>query len=293
MWTEQHVELWRETGKRPSAVMVWTPDQIGAFLDEAVDTRLYAFYHLLLFRGLRRGEGVGTDWVNVDLDDAALTVHREIIVDGWTPIEEDPKTEESAATIALDSLTVAVLREHRQRQDAERETAGDAWTETGKVFTDELGGWLHPDKVSEEFRRIYQAAGLPPINLRDARHCAALLIHASGGDIHSVKEVLWHAPSSSRRTRTPRSSRTSTAPWRRRPQHWFHGPARMLAGRSPGRVLTHRSRRRLVPREAVWGPLPRRTLPRCSERQFEIQARWGGWDSNPRPTDYESAALTG
>ncbi len=20
---------------------------------------------------------------------------------------------------------------------------------------------------------------------------------------------------------------------------------------------------------------------------------WGGWDSNPRPTDYESAALTG
>lgn len=21
--------------------------------------------------------------------------------------------------------------------------------------------------------------------------------------------------------------------------------------------------------------------------------RWGGWDSNPRPTDYESAALTG
>lgn len=22
-------------------------------------------------------------------------------------------------------------------------------------------------------------------------------------------------------------------------------------------------------------------------------ARWGGWDSNPRPTDYESAALTG
>jgi integrase len=193
VWTEQLVEQWRQTGQRPSPVMVWTPDQIGAFLDVAVDSRLYAFYHLLLFRGLRRGEGVGLDWVNVDLDAGELTVHREIIVDGWTPVEEDPKTEESAATIALDSVTVLALREHKARQAAEREKAGAAWTETGKVFTDEVGAWLHPDKVSEEFRRLYTAAGLPPINLRDARHCAALLIHASGGDIHSVKEVLRHA----------------------------------------------------------------------------------------------------
>lgn len=193
MWTDQYTAHWRETGERPSSVMVWSPGQIGVFLDAAVDTRLYAFYHLLLFRGLRRGEGVGADWVNLDLDAGELTVHREIIVDGWTPIEEDPKTEESAATIALDSLTVAALREHKARQDAERKKAGDAWTETGKVFTDELGAWLHPDAVSEEFRRIYTRAGLPPINLRDARHCAATLIHAGGGDIHSVKETLRHA----------------------------------------------------------------------------------------------------
>lgn len=193
MWTEQHTARWRETGERPSSVMVWSPDQIGAFLDAAVDSRLYALYHLVLFRGLRRGEGVGADWANVDLDAGEFTVHREIIVDGWTPVEEDPKTEESAATIALDSLTVAALREHRERQRAEQKKAGDAWTHTGKVFVTELGAWLHPDAVSEEFRRIYQAAGLPPINLRDARHCAATLIHASGGDIHSVKETLRHA----------------------------------------------------------------------------------------------------
>ncbi|SDP33696.1 hypothetical protein SAMN05216259_12433 [Actinacidiphila guanduensis] len=138
MWADQYVGAWRATGQRPSAVI--TPDQIGAFLDVAVDSRLYVFYHLLLFRGLRRGEGVCADWVNVDLDAGEFTVQREIIVDGWMPIEEGPKAEESAATIALDSLTVAVLREHKERQPAEREKAGTAWTETGKVFTDELGG---------------------------------------------------------------------------------------------------------------------------------------------------------
>lgn len=40
------------------------------------------------------------------------------------------------------------------------------WADTGKVFGNEDGTWLHPDAVSKTFRRIANAAGLPPINLR-------------------------------------------------------------------------------------------------------------------------------
>lgn len=206
LWTDQHVEHWRKTGVRPSAVMVWTPPQIGQFLDEAESSRLYAFYHLIAFRGLRRGEGVGQDWVNIDLDAQTLTVAKEIVVDGWTPFEDDPKTDGSAATIALDSVNVGVLREHRARQLAERDSwnrhaAAERkkgkdvadWVDAGKVFVDEDGTWLHPEKVSDEFRRICRAADLPPINLRDLRHCAATLIHAGGGDLHAIKETLRHS----------------------------------------------------------------------------------------------------
>jgi integrase len=132
-------------------------------------------------------------WADVDLDAQTLTIAKAIIVDGWTPVESDPKTEESAGTIGLDSLNVAVLREHRERQRLEKEKLGDGWVETGKVFTQEDGTWLHPEKVSDEFRRICKAADLPPVNLRDLRHCAATLIHAGGGDIHSIKETLRHA----------------------------------------------------------------------------------------------------
>ncbi|MGQ4514258.1 tyrosine-type recombinase/integrase [Streptomyces sp. DW26H14] len=196
LWTDQHVEHWRRTGSKPSAVMVWTPTQIGAFLDAAEGSRLYALYHLVSFRGLRRGEGVGQDWVNIDLDGKRITIAKEIVVDGWTPVESEPKTDGSAATIALDSLNVRVLRAHRARQLAERDArlrAGKTWTDTGKVFTNEDGTWLHPEDVSEEFRRIVRAAGLPPINLRDLRHCAATLIHAGGGDLHAIKETLRHS----------------------------------------------------------------------------------------------------
>lgn len=36
-------------------------------------------------------------------------------------------------------------------------------------------------------------------------------------------------------------------------------------------------------------PAPAKPCSRWCEHYY----RWGGWDSNPRPTDYESAALTG
>ncbi|MGC9538538.1 site-specific integrase [Streptomyces sp. UG1] len=205
LWTAQHVEHWRKTGEKPSAVMVWTPAQIGAFLDEAEENRLYALFHLIAFRGLRRGEAVGQDWREVDLDGHSITIAKSIVVRQWTPEEGVPKTDSSAATIALDSLNVAVLRAHKVRQAEEREAwnrhaqeerakgkdVAD-WADMGKVFVDTDGKWLHPEKVSDEFRRICRAAELPPINLRDLRHCAATLIHAGGGDLHAIKETLRH-----------------------------------------------------------------------------------------------------
>jgi integrase len=198
LWTPQQVAHWRETGERPGAVMVWSPEQIGAYLDAADESRLCASFRLLAFRGLRRGEGAGLPWAEVDLDSPspAMTVVRTIVVgtDGWTPVEETPKTEDAAATIALDSLNVTVLRAHRRRRDADRARLGAAWVDTGNVFTEEDGSWLHPEKDSDEHRHIIERAGLPPVSLRDVRHAAAGPIHrASGGDIHAVKEVLRHS----------------------------------------------------------------------------------------------------
>ncbi|MBJ6633337.1 tyrosine recombinase XerC [Streptomyces sp. I5] len=198
LWTAERVARWRETDQVPSPVMVWTPEQLGQFLDAAEDSRLYAFYHLVAHHGLRRGEGVGADWANVYLDSrpARIDVLTEIVVDGWTPVETQPKTDSSMASVMLDQGTVAVLREHRARQEAERAArlaAGLSWTDTGKVFVAEDGSWLHPDVVSKEFKRLVAAAGLPPINLRDLRHGAAALVKAGGGDIDDASKKLRHS----------------------------------------------------------------------------------------------------
>jgi integrase len=52
---------------------------------------------------------------------------------------------------------------------------------------------LHPEAVSDAFRRIVARTGLPPINLRDLRHGAAALVKAGGGDLHDAKVKLRHS----------------------------------------------------------------------------------------------------
>ncbi|MFD4604085.1 tyrosine recombinase XerC [Streptomyces sp. NPDC058464] len=193
LWTEERVRRWRETGEFPGPVMVWTPQQFGAFLDAAEGDRLYAIFHLMGTRGLRRGEAVGQDWHEIDLVVGLITPAKEIVVDGWDPYESEPKTDGSANTIALDSMNIVVLRDHKARQEKERAKWGSAWQDTGKVFTKEDGSWLHPGTASETFRRILATTDLPPITLRDLRHVAATLTHGGGGDIHTVKETLRHS----------------------------------------------------------------------------------------------------
>ncbi len=68
-----------------------------------------------------------------------------------------------------------------------------------------------------------------------------------------------------------------TAP---RPRHGAHHPGgARVSLRNPGSARVHRG--------AVESPRVRGVPPCCHG------LLWGGWDSNPRPTDYESAALTG
>ncbi|MFJ4987930.1 tyrosine recombinase XerC [Streptomyces sp. NPDC088732] len=196
LWTAERVARWQVTGEKPGPVMVWSPALLGQFLDEAESHRLYCLFHVIAHHGLRRGEAVGLDWENINFEARTIGVAREIVVDGWTPVESAPKTEGSAADVKVDRGTVEALQAHQERQAAERARRladGLPWADTGKVFVQEDGSWLHPDSVSDVFREIVDGAGLPPINLRDLRHGAAALVKAGGGDLHDAKKKLRHS----------------------------------------------------------------------------------------------------
>lgn len=178
--------------ERPSPVMVWTAEQTGAFLDHAEGDRLYALYHLIAYRGLRRGEACGVRWTDVDLDVGVLAVAEQIVQLGWAIEAGAPKSDAGARAVMLDRETVKVLRSWRRQQLAEQQEWGSAWTNTGRIFTREDGMELHPASVTARFAELVAEAGLPPIRLHDLRHGAATLALEAGVDVKVVQELLGH-----------------------------------------------------------------------------------------------------
>lgn len=192
VWTDHRVQAWRRTGQR-YAVAVWTTKQLAAFLDHVEADRLYAMWWLIALRGLRRGEAVGLRWIDVDLDHKVIMIGQQRIAYGQTVEDGPPKTKASRRTIALDRTTVALLRAHQQRQQADRLAAGARWHDTGHVFTTPDGTPLHPDWVTRRFGHLVKDSGLPPVRLHDLRHGAATLAHSAGADLKTVQEQLGHS----------------------------------------------------------------------------------------------------
>jgi integrase len=77
VWTGERVAEWRRTGSRPP-VAVWTPAQTATFLNSIHHHRLYAAYHLIALRGLRRGEACGLRWCDIDLGSGTVLISRQL-----------------------------------------------------------------------------------------------------------------------------------------------------------------------------------------------------------------------
>jgi integrase len=190
VWLPDVVAAWETFGVRP-AVAVWTPTQLAEFLTRIRGHRLYAAFHLTALRGLRRGEVAGLRWCDVDLDNGVIHVAWQLQKRDGDLVIGPPKTASGQRWVALDSLTVEVLRAHRERQLVELREAGAV--DTGYVFIDTAGLPLAPARLSDTFRRLVKATRLPPVRLHDLRHGAASLELAVGADLKLVSDQRGHS----------------------------------------------------------------------------------------------------
>lgn len=196
VWTPARIEAWRQTGEKPGKVMVWMPEQMGEFLDAVAEHRLYPLFHLMVFRGLRRGEAVGLPWAETDLSQGTVHISEQLVASSYDVWEDTPKSESGERTIKLDSETRKLLELWRERQSRERadwEVHAKAWKRTGLVFTWEDGGAYHPEYLSQVFMRLMKKLDLPPVRLHDLRHCAATLSLAAGLHMKAIQTLLGHS----------------------------------------------------------------------------------------------------
>lgn len=132
-------------------------------------------------------------WQDVDLTKGLIRVHQTLVdVNGNVSIGE-PKTRSGRRTIELDSVCLAALQEHHDRQAFLRR----AWTDERRaldlIFTTADGNWIHPRNVDREYYAIVTKSGLPRITLHGLRHTCATLLLLHNFNPKVVSERLGHA----------------------------------------------------------------------------------------------------
>ncbi len=175
--------------RKRSDAMSLQIDEANILLSAIRGHRLEAPMTFALATGMRRGEVAGLRWGSVDLS-------REVIIVRESRAWADKKLSQKATKsdrvreIPISSLAYGALKlSQEQRQ-------GNALKRSDFVFTDELGEPLHPNALTDAFRRLAVRIGLPTQRLHDLRHTAATLMLAAGSDLITVQQILGHSAAS-------------------------------------------------------------------------------------------------
>jgi integrase len=187
------------TVKKKQKTGVYTVEQVNTLLQAAAGHRLEAAFWLGVGLGMRKGELIGLDLEDVNLEQGTLRV-RQTLQRIKLPHEEKrriiegaPKSEASRRDLPLPVDIVKALEKHLARRREDRLLAGSAWQETSHVFTTTTGTALDDDKLNKIFRALQLKAGLPLIRFHDLRHTCGSFLHARGASPFTIQEILGHS----------------------------------------------------------------------------------------------------
>ena len=108
------------------------------------------------------------------------------------------KTARSTRTIAIDDMTVDLLKRYKALQDSQKAVVGDAWAHHEMLFTSCLGGYYDRNHLGRQFRSFLEknreALGLEHnFTIHGLSHTNASILLYSGEDIENVSAHLGHA----------------------------------------------------------------------------------------------------
>jgi integrase len=173
---------------------ILTPEQVAGFA-ALLDGHEFAAPALTaLFTGMRRGEVLGLDWGNVNLDAKLIKVRKSLEETDEEGLQfKLPKTKASIRDITLPDIVIETLKAHRKRLLERRIQLGLG--KLGKddlVFPDWEGSPQWPDRFSARWTELSEKLKLG-VSFHELRHTHASQLIDAGVDVVTISKRLGHA----------------------------------------------------------------------------------------------------
>ena len=190
------------TLKRPRSATSFLDEKQSLALVTALeshkDFQFRTMINTLLFTGMRGGELCGMLWDDVDLEKGIIFIRHTLAYHRGKGenkyVLQDTKTAAGERYVIVPPSIVAMLREHRQKQNERREALGAAWIARGTVFTGPIGNYHAEAYLNTKFKKYAKKIALPDdIHIHSLRHTTASLLINADVSPKVISEQLGHA----------------------------------------------------------------------------------------------------
>ena len=168
--------------KKSKEMKVLTREEMQRFTMQAKYDGFLELFILELSTGMRRGEILGLQWDDLNIETGELKISRQVaMLNGKIHITE-PKTKTSVRTIILPTDIVDLLAEYKK-------TVNSKWLFPSPVKEDMP---RNPSVVRKILDRTLEKAGCKHIRFHDLRHTFATTALANGMDIKTLSAIIGH-----------------------------------------------------------------------------------------------------
>lgn len=185
----------------------YTKEELKQFFDclsQLKDKRAFAFFRILAFVGLRKGEVQALTWNDIDFAAKTITVNKTLAeLQKGQAIIQDTKTESSNRVITVDDKTLSILKEWRTYIMKEMLKLGirDNNFSASVVFRNSVlcreRQYLYKNYANDVMRKVQRHfPDMKIIKVHGFRKTNASLLFESGATIKDVSQRLGHKSTS-------------------------------------------------------------------------------------------------
>lgn len=158
---------------------------------------------LTLYSGMRLGEVLGLTWKDVNFEQNCISINKQVgRIQNFDPkvesktllcIRNQTKTSSSNRVIAIASIVMEKLKEHKTSQETHRKKWKGGYNNLNMVFCREDGNLVDPKTFQDFYLSTLKKAGIGHKRFHALRHTFATRAMEVNSHIKAVSNILGHA----------------------------------------------------------------------------------------------------